>query len=180
MTVDGMPMGNGTATFDSGVRGDIILGYNISKAVGLEFNTGVIWNSMDTIDGTPLSSVQETFDTYTIPFLANLVYRVPLKGPFSAYVGAGAGGAASILHFTQSIYDPSDYTVVFAYQAKAGVEYALSKHASIGLAYQFFGTTDPNWKFSVTYVGTTTSNEITYKESGFYTHAVTLSFTWAF
>ena len=176
MTVPG-----GTSTFDSGIRGDFILGYNINKAWGVEFNTGIIWNSMDTFNGTSLSSVNQTFNTYTIPFLANLVYRIPLKGPFSAYVGAGAGGAASILHYTSSTYDPSDSTFVFAYQAKAGVEYALTKHASLGVAYQFFGTTDPNWRFTVNYVGSILPpTDISFKEEGFYTHAFTVNFTWTF
>jgi opacity protein-like surface antigen len=34
--------------------------------------------------------------------------------------------------------------VVFAYQAFAGVEYALNRNMSLGLEYHFFGTTAMN------------------------------------
>lgn len=183
LTETGIPIpASGTATFNPGFRGDVTLGYNINKSWAAECDAGVIWNSMDTFLGQSMDSSGQTFDTYTIPILGKVVYRLPFKGRWSAFVGAGGGGAASILHYTSSVYDPGDYTFVFAYQAEAGLSYALSKNASLGLAYQFFGTTDPSWQFTVNYVGPLNlpPTQIGFKESGFYTHSITLTFSWRF
>ena len=118
-------------TFNPGIRGNIALGYNINRSWAAEFDTGVIWNSIDSFDGTSLSSVGASFDTYTIPLLVNVVYRIPIKGPWSSYLGAGAGGAASLLSYSQTYlgtrYSWNNSTFVFGYQAKAGLQYQLNR-----------------------------------------------------
>ena len=107
--------------------------------------------------------------------LANITYKVPLKGSLSPYVGVGVGGAAAIASFNTGGLVPTvarDYSFVFAYQAGVGLKYALTKNASIDIAYKFFGTTNPNWNF----------NKIPdrVKEGGFYTHSFSVGFTWSF
>jgi opacity protein-like surface antigen len=170
---------NGTETFNLGIRADIALGYNINKSLAAEFDTGLLWNSADKIGATTLSSINQSFDTYTIPILVNVTYKFPIKGPWSSYVGIGAGGAASILVYNNSIgSDMVDENFVFAYQAEAGLKYKLSENASVGVAYDFLGTTDPSWNLNQPIGLTTTSFHI--KEKGFYTHSITLSFTWDF
>jgi opacity protein-like surface antigen len=168
-----MPSQN--ATFNLGIRGDIALGYDINKSLAVEFDTGTLWNSMDKVGNTSLSSIGQSFDTYTVPFLANVIYTFPTKGPWSPYVGVGAGGAAAIASFNTGGLVPTtlgDYNFVFAYQAEVGVEYKLTRNASIDVAYQFFGMSDPKWYFS----------EIPdhIKEGGFFTHSLAVSFTWRF
>ena len=169
---------NGTATFNFGFRGDVVLGYNINKSFAAEFDTGLLWNSADKVLGNSLSSQKVSFDTYTIPVLANFIYRIPMKGPWSSYVGIGVGGAATILVYNPGGSDLTDYNFVFAYQAEAGLKYKLSQNASVGVAYDFLGTTDPSWNVSQTIGAPTTF--IHFKEKGFYTHSITLSFTWDF
>jgi len=162
-------------TFNLGIRGDIVLGYNINQSWAVEFETGVLWNSMDEVGGVSLSSIGQSFDTYTGPFLANVVYKVPLKGRLYPYVGIGVGGAAAIASFNTGGFTPTtlgDYTFVFACQGEAGLEYKLTKSVSVDVAYKFLGTTNPKWYFS----------EIPdrIEEDGFYTHAIVVSFTWNF
>jgi len=136
----------------------------------------LIWNSSGNSQPYPANV---TLDTYTIPILVNAVYRIPFKGPWSSYIGVGAGGAVSILSYTASAYNNlGSYNFVFAYQAKAGLEYRLSDNASIDLAYEFFGSSDPSWSFSQT-VGFNTT-DYTVKEKGFFTHSVVISLTWTF
>src|SRR6478752_647435 len=48
--------GGTKASFNTGVRADIILGYNLSDCFAVEFNTGAIWNSVDTIGGVSVSA----------------------------------------------------------------------------------------------------------------------------
>jgi opacity protein-like surface antigen len=169
---------NGTATFNFGFRGDVVLGYNINKSLAAEFDTGLLWNSADKVLGNSLSSQKVSFDTYTIPILVNFTYKIPMKGPWSSYVGIGMGGAASILDYNPGGSDLTDFNFVFAYQAEAGLKYKLSQNASVGVAYDFLGTTDPSWNVSQTIGAPTTF--IHFKEKGFYTHSITLSFTWDF
>jgi len=169
---------NGTATFNFGFRGDVVLGYNINKSLAAEFDTGLLWNSADTVLGNPLSSQNVSFDTYTIPILLNFIYKIPMKGHWSSYVGIGMGGAASLLDYNIGGSDLTDFNFVFAYQAEAGLKYKFSQNASVGIAYDFLGTTDPSWNVSQTIGAPTTF--IHFKEKGFYTHSITLSFTWDF
>ena len=162
-------------TFDIGVRGDVVLGYNFNKSWAGEFNTGLIWNSAGNNQPYPFNA---SLDTYTIPILVNAVYRIPFKGSWSSYVGVGGGGALSILSYSASSYNQGSYSFMFAYQAKAGLEYRLTDKAAIDLAYEFLGTTDPSWSFSQT-VGAN-STDYTVNEKGFFTHSVVISFTWTF
>jgi opacity protein-like surface antigen len=162
-------------TFDMGVRGDFLLGYHISRSWAAEFNTGLIWNSTGNSQPYPNNV---SIDTYTVPILVNAVYRIPFTGPLSSYVGVGGGGTLSLLSYTASSYNLGSYNFAFAYQAKAGLEYRLTDNASIDLAYEFLGSTDPSWSFNQT-VGTTTT-DYTVKEKGFFTHSVVISFTWTF
>jgi opacity protein-like surface antigen len=169
---------SGTTTFNFGARGDVVLGYNINQSLAAEFDTGLLWNSADKIGTNSLSSIGQSFDTYTIPVLANFIYRIPIKGPWSSYVGIGVGGAATILVYNLNGSDLTDCNFVFAYQAEAGLTYKLGQSASFGIAYDFLGTTDPSWNLSQTIGASTASYHL--KEKGFYTHSITLSFTWDF
>jgi opacity protein-like surface antigen len=170
---------SGTTTFNFGFRGDVALGYNINKSLAAEFDTGLLWNSADKIGVTTLGSANQSFVTYTIPILVNIIYKIPMKGPWSSYVGLGVGGAATILVYNNSIgSDMVDNNFVFAYQAEAGLSYKLSENASVGVAYDFLGTTDPSWNLSQPIGLTSTFFHI--KEKGFYTHSISLSFTWDF
>ena len=162
-------------SFNLGVRGDVALGYNFNRSWAAEFNTGLVWNSSGNSQPYPANV---TIDTYTVPILLNAVYRIPFKGPWSSYVGIGGGGAVSILSYSASGYNLGNYNFAFAYQAKAGLEYRLTENASLDLAYEFLGTTDPSWSFSQT-VGSNTT-DYTVKEKGFFTHSVVISFTWTF
>jgi len=177
-----------TATFNLGIRGNAALGYEISKSFAVEFDSGVLWNSMDTVGGASLDSLGQSFDTYTVPFLASVIYKVPMKGSWYPYVGVGVGGAASIasinLGTMGSFVSPnySDYDFVFAYQAEAGLEYKFTKNFSVDVAYQFLGTTDPSWSFEAPagFTPPGSSAQYTFTEKGFYTHSFVLSLTWHF
>jgi OOP family OmpA-OmpF porin len=165
--------GNGEISFDTGFRSDVALGYNFCKDFSAELETGVIDNSINSIAGRPLSSYGASADVYEIPMLVNAIYRVPLKGAWTPYVGAGVGGVATCLDaknvpLLNPSYSSTDFT--FAYQATAGLKYAVSKNIELGIAYKFIGTTDHNWS----------DDNVNVKTDGSVTHAVLASFTWKF
>jgi opacity protein-like surface antigen len=173
---------SGSAKFNLGVRADVVVGYNINPSWAAEFDTGVIWNSLDSIAGVSLNQpypLNQSFDTYTVPLLVNIVYKVPLKGDLIPYVAAGAGGAASILSYHRAHSGFMDSAFVFTYQAEVGLKYQLFPDASLGIAYEFLGTTDPSWH-SVLTAGAALPTTYHFKESGFYSHSLTISLTWSF
>lgn len=176
-----------TATFNLGIRGNVALGYDISKSFAVEFNTGVLWNSMDKAGPNTLDSQGTSFDTYTVPFMATVIYKVPTKGSWYPYVGVSVGGAASIAAIQPDLISPiyTDCNFVFAYQAEAGLEYKLTKNFSADIAYQFLGTTDPTWHVPAPAVtpppgAPPLPTQYTFTEKGFYTHSFVLSLTWHF
>ncbi len=171
-----------SATFNLGLRGNVALGYNITRLWAVEFDTGVLWNSMDKVNGVPLDQpypLNVSFETYTIPMLANVVFKYPLKHSLVPYVGIGAGGTASILSYSQANSSMEDCDFQFAYQVEAGLKYKFSERMSVGIAYQFLGTTDPSWRSTFSVAGQP-AMDYQFKEKGFYTHSLVLSFAWNF
>jgi OmpA-OmpF porin, OOP family len=179
-TIQTPPFTGGQIDFDTGVRGDIAVGYNVCKAFAVELNTGVIWNSVNSIGGNTLSTYSAHADLYQIPLMVNGIYKIPLKGPFKPYIGAGVGAVVGVLDSSgvPGLYFPTpggsqsfDATdTEFAYQAEVGFNWQLGKHAEVGLAYKFLGTSSFTWN----------ANDTPLKTDGIFTHAVTASFTWCF
>jgi len=169
------PFGTGgNVRFDTGTRAGLTLGYQLTQDFAAELETGVIWNSVNSIQGNSLSAFGARADVYEIPFLLNLVYK-PWHGSFVPYVGLGAGGAATLFDSANippfgpnASYSDTDFT--FAYQATVGCNYVLCKHMELGLAYKFMGTTDHKWS----------DQNITFKTDGNLTHAVMATVTWRF
>jgi len=171
------PFGNsGEVQFDPGLRANIRLGYNLSRSFAAEFETGVVWNSINNFS-TPngdnkANTLGYSADLYEIPLLANVIYR-PLHGAFQPYIGAGCGGVAGMFtsqHIPLFASGFSDTDWTFAYQAEAGLRYVVSKSVQLGIAYQFLGTTEHDW----------TDSGDTLKTDGTMTHAVVASFIWEF
>ncbi len=155
--------GGAKASFNTGVRADVVLGYNLSDCFAVEFNTGAIWNSVDNVSGANIN-------LYQIPFLGNLVYKTPVWNGFSGYIGAGAGGEAALFSVNASGQSASDNDFTFAYQGLAGVKYAICKNADIGVGYKFLGTLDHHW----TIAGQGLSTE------ALYTHSIMATLTFKF
>ena len=81
--------GNGTVNFDTGVRGDVTFGYNFCEHFAAELETGVIANSISSIAGNTLSSFGASASIYEIPILVNGIYKLPLNGGWTPYIGVG-------------------------------------------------------------------------------------------
>jgi opacity protein-like surface antigen len=162
-----------SATFNPGIRADIGLGYDLNDSWAVELETGFMWNSMDKINGVPLSSYSQSVDIYSVPLLANVIYKVPTETSWTPYFGVGVGGVVGIFDLKSSGTDHTDTDFTFAYQAEAGLDYALTENASIGVAYKFLGTLNQHWLLSGS-----PDNHVTL--DGVYIHAVAVRFTWSF
>jgi len=163
----------GKVKFDDGVRGGLAVGYNFCDSLAVEFETGVIWNSINSINGDSLSSFSGAHaDIYEIPMLVNVIYKIPTHVGLTPYFGVGAGGAATLLKSSNMPLpfpnNTTDFT--FAFQGTAGLKYALGKNMELGVAYKFLGTTDHSWS----------ENGVTFKTDGTMTHSIVATFTWSF
>lgn len=82
-------------------------------------------------------------DVNTLFVMANVFYDFDLDGPVTPYVGAGAG-----IGFVDVDYSPSGVAIIqddgsaFAYQAMAGIAYAVAPSVDLTLGYRYRATTD--------------------------------------
>lgn len=160
--------GGNTVELNPGARFDGAFGWQFSKPLAAEFETGLTLNSVDKIGGVSVSSYGGRADIYQIPMLVNLVYTLPLEGKMKPFIGAGGGGIATVADMQTPLGGIDDTDFTFGYQGFAGVRWALSERADIGLAYKFLGSLDHSWS----------SRGVTLKTDATFTHSFMISFRW--
>lgn len=165
---------------DPGIRVGFVGGYRLTDWFAVEGETGVIANNIDSITGATMDG-NATFSN--VPFLVNARLQLPKnRCPVTPYIGGGVGGSASVIALEHHIdlggvrMRGSDATVVFAYQAFAGLRYDINEHMSAGVAYHYFVTTGADWKAESS-SGTDTDH---LRFSGVQSHAVTATFEYRF
>lgn len=173
------PISGTKVHLDPGVRAGFFGGYQFCDWFSLEGETGIIANSIDSIDGANISGYASLDN---VPFLANVRLQLPVRRcPVSPYIGGGVGGSVSIIDFDRNITlngvtgHGSDGSVVFAYQAFAGLRWAINDNMGIGVEYHYFVTTGPDWKFNAF---DTETDHIRF--SGVQTHAASVAFDFRF
>jgi opacity protein-like surface antigen len=151
-----------TVSMDPGFRIGLIAGYNINEWVGVELETGFLYNGVKEINGV---TVRDENDVWfgSIPVLANVVFRYEKDNKFVPYVGAGAGGAYAMIEGNGI---DGDSVFVFAWQLKAGVAYKVSDNMAIDLGYKFFSTAEQEYS--------------DFKAKDIYSHYIGLSLTFKF
>jgi opacity protein-like surface antigen len=159
-------------TFNPGARIDLALGYNLSDTLGLEFEPGFMWNSVDSLHGVSVDSWGESLDLYSVPLMFNVVYRFQTDTKWTPYVGAGIGADIVTFDGSTRYFNASDTTVAFAYQAEVGLKYELSDRAFVDLGYKFFGSTDQDFSLGLPYNHT---DNVSF--GSIYVHGIFASFT---
>jgi opacity protein-like surface antigen len=137
-----VPVGR-NARLETGGRVGVTAGYNFTKFIGAEIETGLIANEFRDLDASLAH----------VPMLANLVIRYDsADSKWSPYAGAGAGGDVSILSIDNqrapngARVDGAGGDVVFAWQAFAGVRFKLNQKSSLGAAYKFYSAEGAEWQ----------------------------------
>ncbi|HXS69693.1 MAG TPA: outer membrane beta-barrel protein [Candidatus Polarisedimenticolia bacterium] len=144
------PVGPGTKVkLDPGARFGVNFGYKITDWFSVEGETGLNINSIKSITGADING---DANLSNIPFLGNVRLQIPHgKFPVTPYIGGGAGVSASVIGIQHHIelngvdVHGSDADAVWAYQAFAGLRYAINDHMGIGVEYHYFATTGPTW-----------------------------------
>lgn len=175
------PVDPGTKVrLDPGVRVGFVGGYKLTDWFSVEGETGVIGNNIKSITG---ASIDGDATLANVPFLLNARIQMPHgKCPVAPYIGGGAGGSASVLSFDHHIdfngerLHGSDAAVVFAYQAFAGLRYAINDHMGLGLEYHYLATTGPTW--TADHAGGAPSDRLSFL--GVQSHALSVAFDYHF
>jgi opacity protein-like surface antigen len=173
------PISNTKVHLDPGFRVGFVGGYQFADWFSLEGETGIMANTIDSIDGANINGFASLNN---VPLLANVRLQLPPhRFPLSPYIGGGVGGSVSIIDFDRNIAlngvtgSGSDSSLVFAYQAFAGLRWAINNNMGIGVEYHYFVTTGPEWTFNSF---DTTTDHIRF--SGVQSHAASVAFDFHF
>ena len=115
-------------------------GYNFNDWIGVQVETGFIFNEMDSINGA--GNVDGSLSHMPLLVSAVLRYDKP-NCPVIPYVGIGMGGDASSIWLDDVRVggfnvDGSDAELVFAWQAFGGLRYRINQNMSVGAGYKYF------------------------------------------
>lgn len=140
-----LPTPGGTKMkFDPGARLSVAVGYNFNDYLGAQFDTGVIYNEVDSVSGAARIDASLSH----VPLMADIVLRCDRpNSKWVPYIGIGAGGDVSMIALDHvrtgaGVIDGADSTIVFACQAFAGIRYKFTEKMSIGAAYKFYDVLD--------------------------------------
>lgn len=160
-----------SVTYKPGYRGDLSVGYNFTPSLAAEFQFGIMHNDVNSV-GNHLSPLGQSLDFTSVPLLLNVIYKIPVKGRWVPYVGVGAGGNISRVHYGVGTTDDHSTDAEPAVQGELGLKYNVSDRASFGLAYKFMGTLNEHYNLR------SVDDKITV--DGIYIHGVFANFTVSF
>jgi opacity protein-like surface antigen len=142
----------GDVKFQTGSRAGAFVGYGFCKYFSAELDVSDIYNRITQAGQTPFSASSPGGSAHLneIPILIKGEFTWPL-GAFKPYIGVGVGAMigmfdSSNITGTTGNYSDTDFT--FAYQGEAGLRYSFTRHIDLGVAYEFVGTTDHEWRDS--------------------------------
>jgi opacity protein-like surface antigen len=132
--------------FDPGFSVQAVGGYRFCPYFGLEAETGLAYNLIHSITGSPSTGAEFS----QIPVMFNAAFQWPCCPHVIPYAGIGLGLTAdyiNINHATvQGVNVSGDQTAVtFAGQAFAGIRFPINDRAGVDLGYKYLATTQPEW-----------------------------------
>ncbi len=144
------PVAPGTKLeLDPGFRAGFSVGYQLTDFFAPEAEIGYLGNRVNFVSGADL--VHDTW-FYNVPFFVNAKFQIPRMGrcPVTPYAGAGVG-------FSETVFDighidlngihvnGSDSAAVFAWQAFAGLRFAINNNMGICVEYHYFYADPASW-----------------------------------
>lgn len=172
---------NSEVKFDPGLWLGFRGGYGLTDWFDAEVETGFVANEIDFVTG----ALETDASLVNIPLLLNARFHCPHLYRISPYFGGGLGFSSTILSADDLVIaGPTGTTrmqgsaagVVFAYQAFAGLRFAINDRMGLSVEYHYFATTSSEMSADVT-VGTF-SDTVKFGETA--THAATIAFDYRF
>jgi opacity protein-like surface antigen len=170
---------NAEVEFNPGVRFGLGAGYNVTEWFAAEAEIGMNWNEIDSMTGA--TRLDAMF--INVPFLVNAKLQLPNATRFRPYVGAGIGGASSVLDIDELEYGPariwgSASDVTFAWQGFAGVQYDFNDRFSLGVEYRYLWSDSPSFDIDWGWYWNISGRSTQFGDIE--THSVSLTFQYQF
>jgi len=152
----GVPI-RGNAQYDDGFVGGLNGGYAFNNGLDLELEGTMRYNDANHIRGYDSGVARGSMRNYAI--MGNAYYHIPIPDwgvPVSPFVGVGVGAADYVPYHIRSDTMPYPAYVGgpdawgFAYQAMAGLSYAVTDQISLSAEYRWFSRTDADYPRGVT------------------------------
>ena len=142
-TADGI---NVRSTFDPGYQFALKVGGTLERHWRVEGEVGYARNNVDELQFSTYSSSGRG-NKSAIKGLVNVLYVFVPQRRLHPYAGVGLGAAYLTIDNIRvnGVTFAGDTDTEFAYQAIAGLEYALTQSASLYLSYHYFATTPPTF-----------------------------------
>ncbi|HEX5219168.1 MAG TPA: porin family protein [Verrucomicrobiae bacterium] len=133
---------NSELSFDPGFRLGVRGGYGVTDWFDAEVETGFMVNNIDSATGAAETDASLT----QFPLLINARFHCPAFHGVSPYFGGGLGMSTTYLWADDLVInsielDGTTAGFAFAYQAFAGLRFAINEHMSLSLEYHYFATT---------------------------------------
>ena len=168
---------NSEVKFNPGVWLGLRGGYGVTDWFDAELETGLVANRISAVTGAT-----ETDGALTnIPLLLNARFHCPVWHKLSPYFGGGLGCSTTILSGDDLVINDtrlhgSIAGLVFAYQAFAGLRYAINDRMGLSVEYHYFAPSTCDLSASVT-AGTASDRA---QLDATATHAATIAFDYRF
>jgi outer membrane protein OmpA-like peptidoglycan-associated protein len=130
-----------TVKFDTGVAGALSLGYGFGNGFRSEIEASLRNNGANGVKSGVPANIGGSTSTWGLLF--NTLYDFDTGTAFTPYIGAGIGLAivdAKLTGNGATVYNDTD--TAFAYQAIAGVSYAVNNNLALTADYRYLGTTN--------------------------------------
>ena len=147
---------------NTGFRLSASAGYNFTRNLGLELETGFLYNRIEItpeeidsvisdisdildvdieeiLDVSDLTTEGIRIDVKQVPVLVNFMLRFPNKSKWEPYAGFGMGGMYIMLPVSIPPYSFDLDTFELAYQPKIGLRRVINETMSFGVDYRYLG-----------------------------------------
>lgn len=168
---------NTQVSFDPGFRLAVRGGYGVTDWFDAEVETGFMVNEIDSITGATVDDA--TLSNF--PLMLNARFQCPALHRISPYFGGGFGFSTTILDADSLVIDNismygTTAGIEFAYQAFAGLRFAINDRMGLSLEYHYFATLDSEMSADVT----TNVSSDTIRFGGTASHTATIAFDYRF
>jgi opacity protein-like surface antigen len=131
--------------FNTGFRAGFSGGYMFNPYLGVEGHLGIMESRLEEVSGAEMEAYMAQ-----MPFMANVVLQLPNQSIVTPYAGAGVGGSTVFLdvdywYQNNTYLEGADADTVFAWQAFAGVRFALNENMDLGVEYRYVASEGPEW-----------------------------------
>jgi opacity protein-like surface antigen len=166
------PVSGNKVKFNTGFRGALAVGAELTPYLALEAEGGFHYNSIRSISGAAVANGE----LYQFPVLGNLVLQFPNPTGLVPVIGGGVGAVFNYLDahnitLGASRLTGTEETWSFAYQGYAGLMYSFRPDMALGVSYHYLSNDGPTWDLGA-------GNNVKFNHLAI--HSIVLAFSYRF